>query len=266
LINDISKYINTIQNVDCIEFMKELPDECIDLVITSPPYNAGDSRKNSFERKKYSNDENDFMPKKEYHDWIINVLTQCLRIVRHHIFFNVAEIRGNKGITKLIQNRFWENYKDTFIWHKVNPNPSMNDKAPTRDYEYIYCISKDRPDVSVFDHSVFHNVMGHDNIKLTLYLQSNATSSIGHNFGYPIKLPQYFVDNFSFESDLILDPFMGSGTTAIACLKTGRKFIGCEISGEYCDMANKRINDFLSQPDFFREEIKKPELIQENLF
>ena len=89
-------------------------------------------------------------------------------------------------------NNFWDKYKETFIWHKPNPNPSMNDLAPTKAWEYIYCLSHDRPDVSVFSHCDFHNTKGHDNIKTIFYCKSNSNSNINHSFGFPLSFPYFF--------------------------------------------------------------------------
>ena len=103
----ISPYYNEndgkiiIYNGDCLEIMPQLGGD-IDIVFTSPPYNAGDSRKNSFVRKKYNENENDNRDKNEYFNWTINILKELLKITKYHIFFNMAEISGNKGITKLI--------------------------------------------------------------------------------------------------------------------------------------------------------------------
>lgn len=72
---------------------------------------------------------------------------------------------------------------------------------------------------------------------------------------HPTEKPEQLLERlatyFSLDGELIFDPFMGSGTTAIACLKTNRRFIGCEISPKYCDIANKRISDFLAQGNLF---------------
>lgn len=235
-------YINKIICGDCLDVMKGIPDNSVDCIITSPPYNAGDSRKNSFERKKYSEDNEDWIDREKYLLWINDVIAELLRITKYHIFLNIAEIRGNKGITKSIMNTFWDKYKETFIWHKSNPNPSMNDLAPTKAWEYIYCLSHDRPDVSVFTHCNFHNTKGHDNVKTIIYQQSNAGANNGHNFGFPKNIPMFFIKYFCLKNDIILDPFMGGGTTGVACKEAGNKFIGIEINQKYCEIAERRLS------------------------
>ena len=80
-----------------------------------------------------------------------------------------------------------------------------------------------------------------------IYGQVNSEHQEGHNAVFPQWMPLYFLKYFSLERDIIFDPFMGSGTTAIACLKTNRRFIGCEISKKYCDIAEKRIKDYQDQ-------------------
>jgi site-specific DNA-methyltransferase (adenine-specific) len=242
---DIIERLNKIIEGDVLDVLKTFPDKCVDCVITSPPYNAGDSRKNSFVRQKYSRDENDDKDKEEYFEFIVKVLNELLRVVKYHIFFNIAEIKGNKGITKLIMNEFWDNYKETFIWHKTNPNPSMNDLAPTKAWEYIHCLSHDRPDVSVFTHCNFHNTKGHDNVKTVLLKKSNAGGNVGHNFAFPTEIPLFFIKYFSVENDIILDPFIGSGTVALSARQLNRKWLGIEHNPAYIKIAQNRLRQDL---------------------
>jgi DNA modification methylase len=82
----------------------------------------------------------------------------------------------------------------------------------------------------------------------------------GHGASFPVQLPEKFILNHSRDRDTILDPFMGSGTTGVACVRTGRKFIGVEISEEYFEIAVKRITDAYNQTALF-DGTAKPEQI-----
>jgi site-specific DNA-methyltransferase (adenine-specific) len=83
----------------------------------------------------------------------------------------------------------------------------------------------------------------------------------------PINIIETICKGYSNPGDIVLDPFLGSGTTAVAALRTGRRFIGIELSKEYCDIANKRIQQELSQPKLFNQEIIEKKKVEEsNLF
>ena len=76
------------------------------------------------------------------------------------------------------------------------------------------------------------------------FIETSVKSGKGHSAVYPIEVPRFCIDVFSNEQDLIYDPFMGSGTTALACAEMNRNYIGSEIAGQYIDMANNRIKEY----------------------
>ena len=81
--------------------------------------------------------------------------------------------------------------------------------------------------------------------------QSRVGIEINHPAVFPVALPEHLLRSFTEIGDIACDPFMGSGTTGVACVKTGRKFIGIEIEPKYFDIACRRISDALKQPDMF---------------
>jgi len=253
LINDISKYINTVQNIDCIEFLKELPDECIDLVLTDPPY--GISKQNQFATMERYNSYKGI----DFGEWDKNFnQTDWLKFLPHITGLNCNIVIFNswqnlKEISITLESLGFS-VKRPIVLRKKNPMPTNRDRLFVNSFEFGLWATKGK--------WVFNRESEYEEA----YFETINNGETEHPTEKQVNLFVKFITTLSKSSDLIFDPFMGSGTTAIACLKTGRKFIGCEISKKYCDLANKRINDFLSQPDFFREEIKKPELIQENLF
>lgn len=82
-------------------------------------------------------------------------------------------------------------------------------------------------------------------------MNAESARRIGHPAPFPEELPNRLIQLYSFKGDIILDPFMGSGTTAVSALKTERKFIGYDISNEYIDLANKRIEPLLKQTNIW---------------
>ena len=229
--------INKITNADCIDFMKSMPDDFVDISITSPPYNMGNRVKDWLQTYKVNND--DCMNKDEYFKWISDVIKEIQRVTKYHIFFNIQEVQGNKGIIAHIFKEFESSIKEVFIWAKTNPPSHIIPTQCSNGYEYIFCISKDNPEKKMFSYCNFDNHKG-DWIKNILIEGVNRTKN-GHNYEFPKWLPRYFIKNFSKEGSLIFDCFMGSGTTAVASKELNRKYIGCDICQDYVDIANKRL-------------------------
>jgi site-specific DNA-methyltransferase (adenine-specific) len=237
------KYLNKITHGDCIEVMKSMESNSVDLVVTSPPYNLKNSTGNGMKENTktgkwagaalqngYSNHD-DCMPHDEYVKWQRNCLTEMMRLLKDNgaIFYN-HKWRVQAG---LLQDR--HDIVDGFpvrqiiIWKRkggINFNPGYF--LPT--YEVIYMIAK-------------------QNFKLIP--KANAFGDVWElmqemNNPHPAAFPIELVDRIikSTNSEIILDPFMGSGTTAISSIKNNRKFIGIDISKEYCMQAEQRIKQF----------------------
>ena len=243
----IDQYLNKIHNVDCLEFMKELPDKCVDLILTDPPYGIGFVSSRTKRKDSLKNDSLDSwleeMPK-----WlsgfkrVITDLGCCCCCC------------GGGGKTPVTAYFTLEAIKhfhliQTLVWKKFIGLGWRYRPA----YENIVILSKDRDNYTFYDTTKScSNVIEGINQKIPIYDYKNEINS-DHPTQKPVELMVKLIRIHSKEGDIVFDPFMGSGTTAIACLKTGRKFIGCEISKKYCDIANKRIDDFLAQQDLFRE-------------
>jgi len=233
--------LNTIYNEDCLDTIKKLENNSVDLVITSPPYNLGNKSISGNLKKKSYNKYNDSLTIEQYLKKTKIWIDELLRITKYHIFWNIQEVSGNKGIIAFIMNEYKNNIKETFIWAKTNPPSHIVDTMCSSGYEYIFCISKDNPNSRKFNYCNFSNRKG-DYIKNILIKNVNTgKDNGGHSFAFGSWLSDFFVYNFSKKNSIIYDPFMGSGTTALSCLKYNRKFIGSEISKEYCNIAEKRI-------------------------
>lgn len=209
--------INQIINADCLEFMKTLPDKCIDLVLTDPPYginishtgkidNTGGADYNSLKSKDWGVVEWDKeSPSKEYFD-------EILRIGKKVIIFG-----GNFFTDKLPVNGGW------IVWHKKLVNLEnfsdcelawTNFLGRVRYYKFGY--------------------IGVD------YLNSKDKKDF-HPTQKPQNLMKWCLQEFSKEGWLIFDPFMGSGSTLVAAKQLKRNYIGIEISEKYCEIARQRL-------------------------
>ena len=232
-------FLNKVICGNVLEIMKQIPDESIDLVITSPPYNLKNSTGNGMKdgrggkwanaalQKGYSHHD-DNMPHGEYVKWQRDCLSEMMRVIPENgaIFYNHKwRVQGG-----LLQDRqdivSGFPVRQIIIWRRkggINFNPGYF--LPT--YEVIYLIAKH---------------------KFKLVPKANAYGDVwefkqemknAHPAPFPVELIDRIIS--STNAEIVLDPFMGSGTTAITAIGNDRKFIGIDISSEYCELAKKRI-------------------------
>ena len=251
---DIQPYLNRFLIGSAVETMRQLPAESVDVVVTSPPYNLKNSTGNGMKDGrggKWSNaallngylDHSDNMPHEEYVAWQRACLEEMLRLLKPTgaIFYN-HKWRVQAG---LLQDRAdivaGFPVRQVIIWRRkggINFNPGYF--LPT--YEVVYLITK-----SQFKLAPKANAFGD-------VWDFGQDLNNPHPAPFPLDFAQRCVA--SAPGDIVLDPFMGSGTTAIAAKSTGKSFIGIDISPEYVAMAEERLSDY---------ETKRKELLFENL-
>ena len=218
-----------IKEGDCLEHFKVWDDNCVDHVLTSPPYNVGRPKKSKSKQvAKYIgfDDKN-----KNYFEWSVKVIDELLRVSRGHVFYNVqANYYNKKDIYKLI-GHYHKDIIQTFVWTKGHSSPASEPGAISNFYEYIFAFSNDTRIKSnnKFTTNTLHTPIGG---------RAKGFHAVMHD-----DIADFFIENFTQEKDLILDPFMGSGTTALSCLKLKRDFIGIELVPEYIELANQRIGE-----------------------
>jgi modification methylase len=237
--NLINDYLNKIICGDCVEVMKKIPDKSIDLAVTSPPYNLKNSTGNGMKdgrggkwanaalQNGYSHHD-DCMPHEKYVAWQRKCLEEMIRLLKDDgaIFYN-HKWRVQDG---LLQDRqdivSGFPVRQIIIWHR-NGGINFNKGYFLPTYEVIYLIAK-------------------KNFKLAP--KANAFGDVWdigqdlnnpHPAPFPIDLIERIVG--STTAKIVLDPFMGSGTTAVVAKKLGRQYIGIDSSPEYCQMAEDRI-------------------------
>ncbi len=237
------------------EKMEDLPDNSIHLVVTSPPYNVG---------KEYDNN----LTLENYLTFLGKVWDEVYRVLvpGGRLCINIANL-GRKPyiplhiyiIQELIKKGFL--MRGEIIWDKgASASPStawgswMSASNPTlRDvHEYILVFSKD-----TFKRQ---NIMKRKSTitkeEFLTYTKSVWTfpaisaKKIGHPAPFPLELPYRCIQLYSFEKEIVLDPFMGSGQTAIAAIKTNRFFVGYELNKSYVGLAMKRIENYINSHNF----------------
>lgn len=226
------------------EKMDELPDNSVALMVTSPPYHAG---------KDYDTDASF----EEYLELLHRVLTETHRVLEPggRAVVNVANL-GRRPYIPLnahvinLMGDIGFFMRGEVIWRKAAGASGscawgswMSAANPTfRDvHEYCLCFSKGRMDrvrkgTSTIERDEF--------LAATLSIWEIPTESakrVGHPAPFPVALPRRFIELFTFEGDLVLDPFMGSGSTALAAAQTGRHYVGYDLDPEYVALAERRV-------------------------
>lgn len=242
---------NKIYNMDCLQFLKSIPDNSINLIITSPPYNKGFWSKNrninnGFKTKCRCIDYGDFsdcIPQEEYEGWQTNIISECLRVLKEDgsLFYNHIDILYEHNT---IHPTFVYKFpiKQIIIWDRGS-TPKLDNSYFLPITEYIFWIKKYKNSKPFFDrnNAIFKKNIWHFNPE-----RNNL-----HPAPYPLELPYNIIKSCSKEGDIVLDPFMGSGTTAIAAIKCNRNYIGSELNKDFINMANKRINDEINELKLF---------------
>ena len=249
-------FLNKIICGNCLEVMKSMPDESIDLVVTSPPYNLKNSTGNGMKDGRggkwssaslingYSHYD-DNIPHDEYAKWQRECLTEMLRLINNDgaIFYN-HKWRVQAG---LLQDRqdIVQGFpvRQIIIWRrKGGINFNKGYFLPT--YEVIYLIAK--PNFKLVPKANAHG----DVWEFTQEMKN------GHPAPFPVQLIDRIIS--STDAKIVLDPFMGSGTTAITAMENKRDYIGIDISPDYCKMAEKRIekNKIHSELNQFKAQVK----------
>lgn len=244
-----NELLNTIIASSC-ENMKDIPNNSLHLMITSPPYNVS---------KEYDND----LSLNEYLNLLKNCFTETYRVLVDggRACINIANI-GRKPYIPLsdyiskIMIEIGFNMRGEIIWNKSAgagistawgsfqsaSNPILRDV-----HEYILIFSKGN---YKRERDKNEKEFRHDNItkeefiewtKSVWTMNTESAKRIGHPAPFPEELPNRLIKLFSFTNDIVIDPFMGSGTTAIAAIKNNRNFVGYEINKEYINLANNRI-------------------------
>jgi len=242
--------INKIYQGDCLELMKNIPNESVDMILTDPPYNISQDKK-ELSRKNMNSpmfakrtsvrlDFGDWDKKgeKEFKKFTEEWFKECSRVLKEKgwifIFFSKERIGY---FTDPINGLFIKNgFKTRTIisWHKTNPVPSFRKVNFLSSCEFCVVGSKGESRLPNFlMQKEMHN-----------FFESPNKSSYGktkHPTEKPLNLIGWLIKIGSNENDTILDCFMGSGTTAVACKNLNRNFIGIEKEQEYVDMANERL-------------------------
>jgi len=240
--------LNKIYKADCITGLKMIDDASIDLIITSPPYNkAGFNGKNKRTKHCIWNKTIDYggevdadnMDEAKYEQWQIEFLNECYRVLKRDgsMFYNhkirVKHNNISHPIEWISQSKF--NCRQIITWDRTNsPNQDTCRYVPTTELIFWLTKSNKNPRFKRSPDALFKTDVWR--------IPPNKQGK--HPAPYPIELPDNIIPSVSMgERIIVLDPFMGSGTTAVSAIKNGCDYIGFDLLEEYIDMSNERIRN-----------------------
>lgn len=251
------EFVNKIICDDCLETLKNIPDNTFHLAITSPPYNVGKSYDNHFDNMKYD----------KYLDWLMEVWKETKRVLvpggRFALNIAPTSIKNFRPIHHDFANQLRELgmiFRTEIVWYKQTmlkrtawgswKSPRNPHIVPS--WEYVLIFSKDswrldgdlkNADIKPEEFKQFSDGM---------WQIQPETNRRGHPSPFPEELIYRLIKFYTYRGNLVLDMFGGTGTVAVVALKTGRKFTHIDISPKYCEMAEKRlkkVKDLMSQKE-----------------
>ena len=247
-----------IYNKDCLEGMKELMDNSINIVLTSPPYNTGrtsGSLKNHEVRYDVYMENRD---NTEYSDWTVELFRQFDRLLKPNgcILYNVSY--GNENPEQLwltiadIINKTNLTIADTIIWRKgtaLPNNVSSNKLTRICEFVFVFCRKSEYDTFGMNKKVMSYSRTGqkyYESIFNYIEARNNDQSCDLNKATFSTEFVEQLLKLYSTsEVDTVLDPFMGTGTTAVGCLNLNRNCIGFEISSEQCSYAQERVNTIM---------------------
>ena len=246
---------NIIYNEDCLTTMSNKIDEkSINIILTSPPYNMT-KRKGGYADKQPRYDVYvDWKDAQDYIDWTTNIFQSFDKVLKENgvILYNFSYSTENPALPyKVICAIMGETnftLADTIVWKKSNsiPHPASYNRL-NRCYEFVYVICRQK-ELSTFQcnkkvvkvspkNQKYYEIV--DNI---IFAKNNDGSNTLNKATYSSELCDQLLKIYSSENEIVYDPFIGTGTTAISCINNNLKYIGSEISKDQVEFSNERIN------------------------
>jgi DNA modification methylase len=233
-----------IENADCMNVLKEIQDNSLDLILTDPPYNLGLFMKQRATNLKAMRP-NFFgaagWDDLEFEEWkksMDSLFAECARASKDGasmiVFMSIIKVETI--IQLATKHGFY--YKTTGIWHKLNPMPrNMNLHFINSTETWLYFVYKKHTGTFNNDGKAVHDFFE------TAVTPSGEKKYGKHPTQKPVALLENFVTLLSNEGDVVFDPFMGAGSSGVAALLHNRKFIGADLSQEYCDISERRLSE-----------------------
>jgi len=258
-------WVNEIHQGYCEDLIVQLPDDCIDLVVTSPPYNV-DLGNNKYNKRPY-----DMYQDNKDHKKFIENLAYTFGILKPkmvkggRICINIGDGKNGRvpthsDIIQFMTKELKYLIKTSIIWNKSQIggrtswgsfNSPSNPSFPTPfEYILIFCNETQNKEGCPKNVTVTKEEFIHNSLAMWRFAPENQMKKFGHPAMFPLRLPYRLIQQLSYKGDVVLDIFSGAGTTCLAAEMLGRKWIGFELSKDYVEKARKRLRQYTDQTRF----------------
>jgi site-specific DNA-methyltransferase (adenine-specific) len=248
--------LNTFYNEDCLSTIKRFENTKVDCVLTSPPYNMT-KRKGGYADKSFRYDEyQDWKSEEEYNLWTVNIFNELDKILKKNgvILYNFSYSIENPGlpytmVASIIENTVFT-VADTIIWKKNNaiPHPASYNRL-NRIIEFVFVIVR-KKEIKTFDcHKKITKISKtnqkyYEIVDNFITAKNNDESTDLNKATFSSEFCKKLLEIYTKENDIVYDPFMGTGTTGLACKMINRNFIGSEISSKQVEYSKLRIENY----------------------
>ena len=237
--------LNTVYNIDCLEFMKKIPDNSIDLIFADPPYNLSKSNyKMKFVKSKGADlDTNKgawdhFKDLNEFEEFTFNWLTECFRILKENGSFWVSGTYHNIHLTGYLMQKIGFELLNEILWHKTDATPNLSCTRFVADHENFLWARKGKK------HTVNYELMKEMNQGKQMRSIWPKGKTTGGRKVHPTQKPEWLLERIilatSNEKEIVFDPFMGSGNSALACKLLKLDYIGFDTDEKMVKEARKK--------------------------
>lgn len=257
--------INKIYNENCISTMQKINEKIFNAIITSPPYNTsrkGSSLISASANVRYDNF-NDSKSDDEYIEWTIEIFKNYDKVLKKNgvILYNLSYSSENTHLMWLVISEIMKKTNflvaDNIIWKKPTTSPnscSSNKLTRICEYVFVFCRKNEfetfqcNKEISSFRKT---GQIAYKNYFNFIEAKNNDGPNDIHKATFSSELVRKLISIYVKKGDIVYDSFMGTGTTAVACILEKVNYVGSEISERYCEQAKKRIHTYISQTELF---------------
>lgn len=253
--------INKFYNEDCFLTMSKMENNLVDVILTSPPYNMTKRKGGYADKQKRYDEYQDWKSEEDYNNWTVKLFNKFDEVLKTNgtILYNFSYSIENPALPYTMVSAIIENTNftvaDTIIWKKSNsiPHPaSYNRLNRIVEFVFVFCRKKELKTFNCYKDVVKISPKGqkyYEVIDNFITAKNNDETTTLNKATYSVELCEKLLKIYSKKTDIVYDPFMGTGTTGISCSIIGRNFIGSEISEKQVQHSFERLKKIITFVD-----------------